>query len=144
LHKFFIVEKLREFMQTLISQVLSEKKRGEPVICNMLPAALSDVPFHRSTKSITRLFAEEFPVHLAIHEISPVTAAPEEYTEPHVHDDSDEINIILSQGSLWYKILLGATEYIVQNNSCIWIPRGMTHAANVLHGSGYFITLRLK
>jgi hypothetical protein len=138
------VQKLKEFMQTLVSHALSEKREKEPVICNMLPAALSDVPFHRNTRSITRLFAEQFPVHLAIHEVSLVTAPPAEYTEPHVHHDSDEINILISQQSLWYKILLGATEYVVQNNSCIWIPRGLMHSANVLQGAGYFVTLRLR
>jgi len=131
-------------MQMLVGQALGEKRSKEPVICHMLQAPLSDVPFHRSTRSITRLFAEEFPLHLAIHEVSPVTTAPGAYTEPHVHEEEDEINIILSSGTLWYKIQLGATEYVVQNNSCIWVPRGMTHAANVLHGTGYFITLRLK
>lgn len=131
-------------MQSVVNQVLAERGEKEPMICNILPAPLSDVPFHQDTRSVTRLFAENFPVHLAIHEISPVSTPPVEYTEPHVHDDSDEINIILSTQSLWYKIQLGATEYMVQNNSSIWIPRGMVHAANVLQGSGYFITIRLK
>lgn len=131
-------------MQVLVRQAATERRVIEPMICNMLPAALSEVPFHKNTRSITRLFAEDFPVHLAIHEVSPVMEAPMQYTEPHVHDDTDEINIILSDRTLWYKIQLGATEYIVQNNSSIWIPRGVTHSANVLHGSGYFITLRLR
>ena len=131
-------------MQVLVSQAMPDKRVTEPMICNMLPAALSEVPFHKNTRSITRLFAEDFPVHLAIHEVSAVTEAPASYTEPHMHADSDEINIIVSANTLWYKIQLGATEYIVQNNAAIWIPRGLIHSANVLHGSGYFITLRLK
>jgi hypothetical protein len=117
--------------------------REQASIFKMLPVALSNVPFHANTESITRLFAEKFPVHLAVHEVSPVKVAPEEYTQPHIHDDCDEINIILSQQHLLYKIQVGNDEFAVGNNSCIWIPRYTIHAANVLEGAGYFITMRL-
>ena len=109
----------------------------------MLPVALSNVPFHKNEKSITRYFAENFPVHVAVHKVSHVSAPPAEYTDLHIHDDSDEINIIISQENLQYKIELGNDKYIVHSNSCIWIPRGMLHSANVLKGSGYFIAMRL-
>lgn len=110
----------------------------------MIPAALSAIPFHHNTKSITRYVANDFPVHLAVHEVSPVVTPPIEYTQPHLHDDSDEINIIVSRQSLLYKIQLNDDVFEVSENSCVWIPRGMIHAANVLRGTGHFITLRLK
>ena len=109
----------------------------------MLPQALSNIPFHQNTPCINRLVAGDFPLHLAIHEVSPVLAPPKEYTQMHVHYDEDEVNIILSNDLLVYKIQLGSDEYCVSNNASIWIPRGMMHAANVLKGSGYFITIKL-
>jgi mannose-6-phosphate isomerase-like protein (cupin superfamily) len=131
-------------MQAIINKFPSAESIGQSSIFNMIPVALSNVPFHRNTKSITRYFAKNFPLHLAVHEVSPVLAPPVQYTDPHIHEDTDEINIIISKKNLLYKIQLGDNEYTVSNNACIWIPRGMIHAANVLSGSGYFITMRLN
>ena len=131
-------------MQTFINTISFAQKEDRALLFSMLPVPLSNVPFHNNTPAITRYFANGFPLHLAVHEVSPVLAPPPEYTQPHLHDDCDEINIIISQQELLYKILLDATEYTVSNNSCIWIPKGMVHSANVIKGSGYFITMRLK
>jgi hypothetical protein len=131
-------------MKMILEKLPLAKREYSSLVYKMLPSALSNVPFHENTIAITRYIAENFPVHLAIHKVSPVIKAPAEYTLPHLHDDSDEINIILSEHNLTYKIQLGSDEYIEQNNSCVWIPRGMIHAANVLRGSGYFITIRIK
>jgi hypothetical protein len=134
-------------MQTFVQPVTHShvlENTGTPLIFNMIMSALSNVPFHKDTGSITRFIAEDFPLHLAIHEVSPVILPPSEYTEPHIHDDFDEVNIILSPNSLLYKIQLGEEEYTVNNNSAIWIPKGMLHSANVLRGWGYFITLRIN
>jgi hypothetical protein len=131
-------------MQAIINKFLSAEDIGQSSIFNMIPVALSNVPFHRNTKSITRYFAKNFPLHLAVHEVSPVLVPPVQYTDPHIHQDTDEINIIISKKNLLYKIQLGDDEYTVSNNTSIWIPRGMIHAANVLSGSGYFITMRLN
>jgi quercetin dioxygenase-like cupin family protein len=110
----------------------------------MLPAALSSIAFHNNTRSIKRYFAENFPLHIAVHEVSAVKSAPSEYTLPHSHEDFEEINIIISPERLLYKIQLGNDEYTVSNNANIWIPKGMLHSANVLEGSGYFIALRIN
>ena len=112
-------------------------------IFSMIPAALSNVPFHRNTESITRWVAEDFPVNLAVHEISLDMAPPVEYTEPHLHEDWDKINIIISRHDLLYTIQLDEEKYTVSNNCSIWIPRGTVHAANVLRGTGYFITMQI-
>lgn len=130
-------------MQALISQFPFADTEEQSLIFRMIPIALSNVPFHKNTKSITRFFAANFPLHLAVHEVSPVTTPPPEYTKAHLHEDFDEINIIISQQDLLYKIQLDSENYIVSNNSCVWIPRGTIHAANVLKGSGYFITMRM-
>jgi mannose-6-phosphate isomerase-like protein (cupin superfamily) len=133
-----------DMMQTLMRQLYGVKKETQSLIFPLLPVPLSNVPFHRNTKSITRYFAEGFPLHIAIHEVSPVTTPPIEYTQPHVHDDCDEVNIIISNDNLLYKIQLGADEYVVNNNSSIFIPSGVLHSANVLKGSGYFVTIRMS
>ena len=131
-------------MQALINSLSFTKKEEQALLFSMLPVPLSNVPFHNNTAAITRYFAANFPLHLAVHEVSPVLAPPMEYTLPHLHNDCDEINIIISQQKLLYKIRLGNDEYLVKNNSSIWIPKGMLHSANVLKGSGYFITMRLN
>lgn len=134
-------------MQTFVQPVTHShvlENPGAPLIFNMIMSALSNVPFHKDTRSITRFIAEDFPLHLAIHEVSPVILPQAEYTEPHIHDDFDEVNIILSPNSLLYKIQLGEEEYTVNNNSAIWIPKGTLHSANVLREWGYFITLRIN
>jgi mannose-6-phosphate isomerase-like protein (cupin superfamily) len=129
-------------MQTITGKLHVAKKHWQQAVFDMLPIPLSNVPFHDNTESITRWFAAGFPVHLAVHEVSPVINPPAEYTQPHVHDDSDEVNIIISQHILLYKIQVGDEAYTVSNNACIWIPRGIVHSANVLQGSGYFVTIR--
>lgn len=130
-------------MQTIIDALPYPKEKKSPFIFTMAASALSAVPFHQDTKSIRRYFSEKFPVHIAVHEVSPVIFPPEEYTQLHKHHDHDEINIIISPHNLVYKICLDDEQYTVTNNSCIWIPRGMMHPANVLKGSGYFIAMRL-
>jgi mannose-6-phosphate isomerase-like protein (cupin superfamily) len=131
-------------MQTLIKDWPFSKSSKNSVVYEMTPSALANVPFHDDTKAITRFFAENFPVYLAVHEISPVMLPPREYTQLHVHEDTDEVNIILSSQKLLYKIQVGDEEYIAGNNSSIWIPRGVMHSANVLQGTGYFITMRIN
>ncbi len=109
----------------------------------MLPSALSNVPFHQDTLAVTRYFAQNFPVYMGVHQVSVLQGPPVEYTQPHMHEDWNEVNIIVSPEELVYKIQLGNNEYTVRNNACIWIPKGMLHAANVLKGAGYYIAMRL-
>lgn len=132
-------------MQTIIAQSPAcTKDDNRALIFELLPSVLSNVPFHTDSTAITRYFAAAFPCHMAVHHVTPVFTPPAAYTQPHIHEHHDEINIIISRDKLIYKIQLGSDEYIVQNNTSIWIPRGRLHAANVLKGSGYFIALRLN
>jgi mannose-6-phosphate isomerase-like protein (cupin superfamily) len=132
-------------MQALLDtlKTLPAQKLAKSHIFEMLPSALSNVPFHYNTPVITRFFAEKFPLHMAVHQVSPIQEPPLEYTEAHLHEEHDEINIIISSEELVYKIQLETEEFTVTNNACIWIPAGMIHSANVLKGSGYFIAARL-
>jgi mannose-6-phosphate isomerase-like protein (cupin superfamily) len=130
-------------MQMFSDHLFPVSSERRPYIFSMLPAALENVPFHQNTACITRYFAKRFPLHVAVHEVSPVSTPPAEYTQLHRHLDSDEINIILSEEELLYKIQIGEEAFVAGKNSCIWIPRGILHAANVLKGAGYFITIRV-
>jgi quercetin dioxygenase-like cupin family protein len=130
-------------MNFLMHQPSSLLKDEASLIFQMLPDALSNVPFHQDTEAVTRFFAQGFPLHIGAHQVSLVEQPPLEYTQPHVHEQYDEINIIVSPQELVYKVKLGSKEYIVHNNACIWIPKGVIHSANVLNGAGYYIALRL-
>jgi len=105
-------------------------------------SSLANVPFHENSPAISRLVADKFPLHLAVHQISQLSQPPAPYTFPHLHEEEDEINILLSAGLLKYSIMLADEYHIVTANSSIYIPRGMVHSANVLEGAGFFITLR--
>lgn len=122
---------------------LQTAKNTSSLIHKLQNVPLSNVPFHQNTALLTRYFAEQFPAYVAIHEISSVVKTPATYTQPHTHDDCDEINIILSTKNLVCKMLIGEDEHIVSNNTSVFIPRGMVHAANVLYGEGFYIAMRL-
>lgn len=131
------------FMQTLYDNSFQHSALTQSLIFKMIEAPLSNVPFHHDTPSITRFFTDHFPCHVAIHEVSPVFNSPLEYTQLHVHDDSDEINLLISKTFLSYKIQLDNDVFEVNSNSSIWIPKGVWHSANVIKGAGFYITLRL-
>ncbi len=130
-------------MQPLLQQLPVLTPADSPLIFNLLPSALSNVPFHYDTPAVTRYFADKFPVHLGVHQVSALQGPPPEYTLPHRHEEWHEVNLIVSPDELVYQIQLGDNKYILRNNACIWIPKGMLHAANVLEGSGYYIAFRL-
>ena len=130
-------------MQSFLQALPGVTPGTSPLIFNLLPSALSNVPFHFDTPAVTRYFADQFPLHLGVHQVSARQGPPPEYTLPHRHEEWNEVNLIISPGELAYRIRLGDDEYTVTSNACIWIPRGMLHAANVLHGTGYYIALRI-
>lgn len=123
--------------------ILSAGNKLESMIAMLLPAALANVPFHSNSPAVKRYTAPGFPVHLAVHEISPLIKTPLEYTQPHIHNDEDEVNLIVSAKNLVYKIQVGPEVFIVSNNAGIWIPKGVLHAANVIEGAGFFVTIRI-
>jgi hypothetical protein len=143
LHKYFFMQSIADLMKGVINKVTFGRNEDSPFIFDMIPAALSNVPFHNDTREINRYFSPDFPFHLAVHEVSPVVSPPKEYTQVHSHTDSAEINIILSRHLLVYRIQLGRRLYTVSSNSSIYIPAGILHSANVLKGSGFFVTMRM-
>ncbi|WP_223204990.1 cupin domain-containing protein [Gordonia jinghuaiqii] len=108
---------------------------------------LKDVPFHGGADApITRRVlagGDIFPQaekRVVAHEMRAVSAASRDYCEPHVHD-CPEINILLSMDHLVYEITLGDEVYEVEAPASIYIPAGLTHSANVIEGSGFFIAI---
>ena len=120
------------------------RERLRKLIHQNVPTPLSSVAFHEDVPCIERFFSDTFPMHLAIHKVTDAKGV-DPYTEPH-HHDVPEINIIIGEeeGALEYAIQLGEETFRVESNSTVWIPAGMTHASNVIRGSGYFIAIRLN
>lgn len=112
-------------------------------ISHYYKSPLSSVAYHHDVDCITRYFSDQFPLHIAVHQISAADEATRTYTELHTHE-CDEINILLGEpGDVTYDIQLGDENYKVDSCSCIWIPAGLPHSANVLKGSGYYVAIRL-
>jgi len=116
-------------------------RRYADLIYKHVESPLSSVPFHQDVKGLQRYVAEGFPYHLAIHQFVRMDRVPETYTQPHAHP-FDELNIIIGD-DLQYNILLGDENFIVEGNHSLWIPAGVTHAANVISGTGYYVVIRL-
>ena len=135
---------MKEFMKSIMDNLFPKNAGTGSLLYKMEITPLSNVPFHENTPSITRFFANGFPMHLDIHEVSPIHQAPPIYAQMHKHDFFDEINIIMSKGYMQYMIQLGDEEHIIENNTAIWIPKGTMHSANVLKGAGYFISMRIN
>lgn len=120
-------------------------KLGNDLVCEHQASPLASVFAHRDVECITRFFAAEAPMHLAIHRID--GAAPEDrnYTDLHTHAGEAELNIIIPDATgLTYRIEVADETYLISSNSSIWIPPGVPHSANVVSGSGYFVALRLN
>ena len=118
----------------------------EELIFDFKERPLSMLPFHHEVDGLIRYAADQFPTHLAVHEIDSEEKNTNEYTEPHFHEEEDEINIIIPSKNrkLIYRIQLGEDIFLVRGYKSIWIPAGVVHAANVVRGSGYFVTIRMK
>ncbi len=120
-----------------------ETRRYSHLIHKYEKSSLSNVPYHADVSCINRYFSEEFPFHLAIHQVKSATPDLRNYTELHTHE-CDEINMLIGDpGELTYIIQLGDESYQLDSCSCIWIPAGLPHSANVLEGAGYYVALRL-
>jgi hypothetical protein len=118
----------------------AECPNGSLIVRN-IQSPLSNIPFHKDVKGIERMFAQGFPLHLAIHDVQNIKVPPDPYTQLHTHD-FEEINILIGD-DLNYHIQLDNERYELKGSYSIWIPAGTPHAANVVGGRGYFIAIRL-
>ncbi|WP_437940071.1 hypothetical protein [Sorangium sp. So ce341] len=130
-------------MNLLARSISAEQRLDAAVLCANVPSPLSAVAFHQDVECIQRFFAAGFPVHLAVHRVDSAEPARRDYTALHTHD-VPEINLILPDPTgLEYRIELGSSARLVTGSTSIWIPPGVPHAANVVQGSGYLVTVRL-
>lgn len=119
-----------------------ERYRGN--IYRNEPAPLGATPCHQAIACVRRLAPAGFPVHVGIHHVATgATPNCQAYSEPHRHPDQDEVNILISDTSLTYRLTMDDESYEVAAPATIWIPAGVRHSANVIAGSGVFVCLRL-
>lgn len=110
-----------------------------------LDAPLGDTPCHQANFGIRRLAPLGFPVHVGIHQVAAGAATDRpDYSTPHHHPDHDEVNILISEEHLAYRLTFADETYEVEAPATIWIPAGVSHSANVISGSGTFVCLRLN
>ncbi len=127
-------------------QIGDEQPHGE--VYSLVQRSLTEAnPGYRDVDEIVRLFASGAPIHIAAHWIEGAEdQSTRDYSCAHVHDDLDEVNVLLGDpGGLVCNILLGANEEpaCVEAPSAVVIPAGVTHSANVVKGRGWFVALRL-
>jgi len=107
---------------------------------------LSKVPSHKKSpiKRISMLNEKtmtQSKIHAAVHFVDAIDKKISKYSILHKHD-VDEVNIILSQnGNLVYEIQLDDEIYEVSSPVTIFIPKGVTHRADVISGRGFFVCL---
>lgn len=124
----------------------ASKLRYQNLITPGLVEPLSAIAFHGDAPLERRLFAggsvhPSANCHLAVHEIRQIEPRLDRaYCLPHAHN-CNELNVLLSLSKLVFRIVLGDETYVVEAPSSIFIPAGLVHCANVVEGTGFFITL---
>ena len=107
-------------------------------------APLGTTPCHQASVCIRRLAPHGFPLHIGIHQVEAgVDPDRLDYSAPHHHLDQDEVNILISDDYLAYRLTFDDETYEVEAPATIWIPAGVQHSANVIAGRGTFVCLRL-
>jgi hypothetical protein len=120
--------------------------RHQSLISPGLIQSLDSIAFHADGPLERRLFAGRdvhaaANWHVAVHELRAVDRQVDrDYCAPHAHN-CDELNLLLSFGRLVMRIELADECYIVEAPASIFIPAGLTHSANVIEGSGFYVTL---
>jgi hypothetical protein len=115
----------------------------------LLPRPMSEAnPGYRDLDEIVRFFASGAPIHLAAHWIEGAATVPaRDYSCVHAHEEFTEVNILLGEpGGLVYTVVLsvGDAPTLIEAPCAVVIPPGVSHSANVLHGRGWFVVLRLR
>lgn len=130
---------------------LGAPRRGEHLryrhlISSGVSESLSAVMFHDSAPVRRRRMCgqEIHPQansHIAVHEIRGVAhSLDRRYCQPHSHNCS-ELNLLFSFERLVFRITLGGELYICKAPSSIFIPAGVSHSANVVEGTGFFVVM---
>ncbi|GKS67699.1 hypothetical protein YTPLAS73_12460 [Nitrosarchaeum sp.] len=124
-------------------------KKYKKYITKGIHEPLSKIPFHQKTsiKRISMLSTKIIPeskIHTAVHFIDLSDKKIPKYSILHKHD-VDEVNLIISQDDkLVYEIQLDDETYEVSSPATIFIPKGVSHRADVISGKGIFVCLILS
>lgn len=105
--------------------------------------SLNVLSCHSNINEIQRFAPQNFPYHVAIHKISEVEKIPSKYVISHVHNVPEIKILIPDSKGLEYEIQLGDEIYQVSGHKTIYVPPGLSHAANIKRGSGYFVCIIL-
>lgn len=126
----------------MVNQMAKNKFSGN-IYRNEL-APLGNTPCHQASVCIRRFAPTGFPLHIGIHQVEAgVDPDRRDYSAPHHHVDQDEVNILISDDYLAYRLTFDGEAYEVEAPATIWIPAGVSHSANVIAGRGTFVCLRL-
>lgn len=123
-----------------------DQLRYQHLISSGVSESLSAIMFHESAPVRRRRMCgqEIHPhanAHIAVHEIRGVAhSLDRQYCQPHSHNCT-ELNLIFSFERLVFRITLGGEHYICKAPSSIFIPAGVSHSANVVEGTGFFVVM---
>jgi len=91
---------------------------------------------------LSKSIIPESNTHVAVHFVDASKKLPN-YSQMHQHNH-DEINMILSDSKLTYKVQLDNETYKVTSPSTIFIPKGLQHSAQAVSGKGIFVCIILS
>jgi len=106
---------------------------------------LATIDNHIMAAGLDRLVAKSIPLHCALHKVD-IAENQAVYSLLHRHNDEDELNIIINdQGhELRYQFVVDDETFELSAPSCVWIPAGTDHKANVIGGRGTFVCMRFR
>jgi len=113
-------------------------------ISTHVKAPLSSVAFHHDTPCITRWIPDDFPMHMAVHNVSVRRGSDvPAYVEPHTHEVI-EVNILIPGSTDFeFEITLGDEVHRLRAASSIWIPPGVVHSARAVAGRGHLVFFQI-
>lgn len=113
------------------------------IVDRMTPSPLGQIPHHQNAVGVERFApSDAVPLQLSAHRV----ANPDNqvYCDMHSHDNLMELNLILpSQSGMRFDVSDGANSHQITSPTALWIPPNVSHQANAVSGSGWFVCLRL-
>lgn len=108
-------------------------------------APLDGVPFHEAGPLTRWLLAgrelDAACTHrVAVHAFDDVAPERRAYCAPHVHP-YDEIDVLHTTTALSVEVRLGDAVTVVEAPATVFVPAGVTHAFNVVSGSGFLVAI---
>lgn len=96
---------------------------------------------HYLSNVLTRYVPQSCPIHVAMHKFD-AKSNHEKYCSSHLHQNEDEINIIIAEGDFAMELEFAGKTQIITDSSVVFIPSNTQHSANIIKGNGYFVCIR--